>query len=134
MKSLLRTIAINGFSIFAASQIIAGLKVKEGFPTFLFGGAALTLLTMLIRPILSLIAFPINLITFGMFSFFINAIILYLLTAFVPQISVHSFVFKGFSFVGFVIPSIYFNTFFAFVVTAAVLSIIISFLTWVTKS
>lgn len=134
MKSLLRNIVIDGFSIFLTSQIIAGLKVKGGMPSFLFGGIVLAILTVSIRPILKLIAFPFNMVTFGMFSFFINAIILYLLTAFVPQISVHSFLLKGFSFVGFVVPTIYFNTLFAFVFTAAVLSIIISFLTWVTKN
>lgn len=134
MKSLLRNITIDAFSIFATSQALEGLKVKGGFVTFLFGGIALALLTMLIRPILSFIAFPLNMLTFGMFSFFINVIILYLLTTFVPQISVNAFLFHGFSFAGFIVPKIYFSTFFAFVFTAFVLSIIISFLTWLSKS
>lgn len=134
IKSLLRNVGINAFSLFALSQFLEGVKISGGLATFVFGGFALALLTMVIRPILGLIALPFNLLTFGAFSFLINAAILYLLTIFVTQISISPFTFAGFSLYGFIIPKIYFNGLFAFIVSAFLLSVITSFIIWLTKN
>lgn len=131
MKFLLRNIAINAFSLFALSQFIDGVRISGGFPAFIFGGLVLALMNAIIRPILKIITFPINALTFGAFSFIINAIILYLLTITVPNISVSAFTFKGVNFLGFVIPQIYFSAFFAFIVSAFILSSVISFFRWI---
>ena len=88
---------------------------------------------VIIKPILSIITLPLNIVTLGTFSFLINAIILYLLTILVSGISIRAFVFKGFSFAGFVIPNVTLNTLFAFIVSSLFLSIIVGFLTWLIK-
>ncbi|MDP3988003.1 MAG: phage holin family protein [Candidatus Levybacteria bacterium] len=133
MKSLLRNIVIDAFSLFAVSQILSGVKIFGGVPTLIFGGVVLAFLTMLLRPILSFITFPLSFLTFGTVNFLINALILYLLTIFVSQIKVSAFVFDGLSFIGFVIPKIAFNGLFAFIVSAFLLSLIISFINWLIK-
>ena len=133
MKSILRNTGINALALYILVLVVDGVKISGGIPTFLLGAVLFYLMSLILRPILNIITFPINVLTFGIFSFFVNAILLYLLTTFVAQISVSAFKFQGLSFLGFVIPKIYFNTFFAFVVSSFVLSFTISFMQWLVK-
>ena len=133
MKSFVRKVLFNAFSIFLISQVISGMRVSGGLVTFLLGGVALTILFFVLKPILSLLTLPLNIITLGMFSFVINVIIFYLLTVFVTSITISAFTFPGLSFAGFVIPSIYLNTFFSFVLISFLQSVVVSFLTWLIK-
>lgn len=133
MKSFFRNVLFNSFSLFLISQLLPGVKVTGGLPTYLIGGIALTILLVLLRPILNILTLPLNLVTLGMFSFLTNVIIFYLLTVFVPGISISFFTFPGISYLGFVIPSIYLNTLFAFVLVSFLQSVIVSFLSWLIK-
>lgn len=133
MKSFLRNTLFNSFSIFIISQVLSGVKVEGGFPTYIFGGIALTLLFVLLKPVLNIFALPLNILTLGMFSFLTNAIIFYLLTVFVGEISISSFTFQGYSYAGFIIPKFYFNTLFAFIIVSFMQSLIVSFLSWLIK-
>jgi len=133
MKSFLRGILFNAFSLFILSVIIPGVKITGGLPSYLFGGIALSLLFTLLKPVLNILALPLNIITLGAFSFLINVIIFYLMTVFVPSISITAFTFPGFSYAGFVIPSMYFNVLFAFVIVAFLQSLVVSFLSWLIK-
>jgi len=112
---------------------MSGVKVTGGLPTYIFGGLALTILLLFIKPILNILSLPLNIITFGLFSFVTNIIIFYLLTVIVPGISITAFTFPGISYSGFVVPSIYFNTIFAFLMVSFLQSLIVSFLTWLIK-
>ena len=133
MKSILRRIVFYSVALFLTSQIITGLTISGGLTTYLIGGIVLSVLFLIVKPILSIITLPLNIITLGLFSFLINAIILYLLTIFVPNISISAFTFKGFAFAGFVIPSLGINNFSVFVVASISLSLIVGFLRWLTK-
>ena len=130
MKAFLRNILFNSFSIFVISQVLSGVHVSGGFPTYIFGGIALTLLLTILKPVLNVIAIPLNLITLGMFSFLVNVIIFYLLTVFVMDITISAFTFQGASYAGFIIPKLHFNILFAFVLTSFLQSVIVSFLAW----
>jgi putative membrane protein len=133
VKSLLRNTLINSLSLFILAQIESGLTIHGGLLTFIAGGLALSLLFLIVKPILNLISLPFNLITLGLFSFLINAIIFYLLTVFVTSISITSFTFQGYSFLGFIAPRMYINTFFAFIIIALLQSLIVTFLSWLIK-
>ncbi|MGA2911418.1 MAG: phage holin family protein [Candidatus Levyibacteriota bacterium] len=133
MKGFIRNVLFNAFSIFLLTQIVGGVKVTGGLPTYLFGGIALTILLVFLKPILNILSLPLNIITLGLFSFVTNIIIFYLLTVIVPGINIIAFTFPGFSYSGFVIPSFYFNVIFAFLLVAFLQSLIVSFLTWLVK-
>jgi putative membrane protein len=133
MKTILRNTTVYSFSLFILSLADSGVKVQGGFPTYLAGGFALCLLFMILKPILGIVSLPLNLVTLGMFSFLINSIILYLMTAFVSQIKIQAFVFEGLNLWGFIIPKMGFNTFFAFIVSAMALSIIVGVISWLIK-
>ena len=133
MKSFLRNTLFNAFSIFLISQVISGIRISGGVMTYFIGGIALTLLMLIVKPVLSILTLPLNIITLGFFSFFINVIIFYLLTVLVVGISVTSFTFQGISFAGFIIPKIFFNAIFAFILISLMQSVIVSFLSWLIK-
>lgn len=132
MKTILRRIFIYTFILYLLPFIIPGVHVGGGLITLFVGGTALALLFMILKPILNIISFPINLVTLGLFSMITNAAILYLLTRFVTSVLVRPFAYQAVSYGGFVIPSISFNLFFAYVFTAFVISVIESALSWLT--
>ncbi len=133
MKSLLRGVLFNAFSLFVLTQIFAGVRVTGGFGTYLIAGAVLTLLYKFLKPVLSLISLPLNLLTLGAVSFLINILLFYLATAIIPEISISAFTFQGANLAGFIIPKIYLNSFMAYAAAAFAQSIIVSFLSWIRK-
>ncbi len=130
MKTAVRGIAIYTLSLFLLPYLIPGVQISGGFLTLLIGGTFLALLFFTLKPILSIISLPINLLTLGLFSFVVNAFILYILTIIISGISITAFEYSGINFLGFVIPRIYFNLFFTYIYTAFVLSFIDSFFSW----
>ncbi len=134
MKNFLRNILYNAFAIFFISQILPGVKVYGGLPTYLLGGIALTLLLLLLKPVLNILALPFNLITMGLFSFVVNIIIFYLLTVLVMGITITAFMFPGYEYAGFIIPRIYVNTLLAFILVSFLQSAIFTFLDWLHKN
>lgn len=133
MKRLARDVVSNAFSLFILTQLFTGVKISGGFQTFIFGGFFLSLMGFFLRPLLNLVSLPFNFLTFGLSSFLVNALILYLLTILVPQISITPFVFPGFSFGGIIVQEISFNLFFAYVASSVVLSAIIFLIRWLIK-
>jgi putative membrane protein len=122
MKGIAKNTIFNAMSLYILSQLISGVRITGGFQAVLLSGLILTILNIVLKPIISLFSMPLNMITLGLFSFITNAILLYILTIFVPNISVSSFTFHGYSFAGFIVPVIKFNTIYAFIVSAAVLN------------
>ena len=133
MKSILRRVVFYSVALFLTAQMLEGVRVEGGLIMYVVGGIALSVLFFLVKPVLSIVTLPLNIITLGLFSFLINAIILYLLTIFVPNISISAFKFSGFSFWGFVVPQFQINNFFAFIVASILISLIVGFLKWLIK-
>ncbi len=133
MKGILRNTIFNAIALFILSQILPGVKVIGGIQTLLLSGFILSILFIVLKPILNLFSLPLNMITLGLFSFISNAILLYILTVFVPNVSISEFTFSGFSFAGFVIPVMNFSTFWAFIISAALLALVINFFHWLIK-
>jgi len=61
-----------------------GISV-DGFEFAMLIALVLTLVNIFIKPLLKLIAFPINMISFGLFNLVINFGILYGVSYFIPQ-------------------------------------------------
>lgn len=130
MKTILRRIAIYTFVLFILPPIIPGVKISGGLETLFIGGALLAVMFLILKPILTIISFPINLITLGLFSIITNAFILYLMTRFVDGIKISPFHYNSFTYSGFKIPAFEFNIYFVYIFTALVISILVSLLSW----
>ncbi len=130
MKSLVRKIAIYSFTLYVLPFIVPGVEISGGLDTLFLGGLLLALMFLVLKPILNLLSFPINLLTLGLFSVFTNVLIIYLLTIFLPNVSITEFTYQRVEIFGFITPVLFFNTFYSYIYTAFMLSIIESSLVW----
>jgi putative membrane protein len=77
-------------AILICAYLIDGI-VLSSFAAALGAAAFLGILNALFRPILILITLPINILTLGLFTFVINAILLLMVSGVVPGLEIHSF-------------------------------------------
>ncbi len=132
MKIILRAVIFYSFSLFLLSQLFpAGLRVSGGLQTIFYGGLILAGMSLILKPILHIISLPINILTLGLFSFIINAGLLYLMTRFVPHISVHSIIVPGLIISRFATPKLALNLPEAFIFLSFMLSFMVTILGWI---
>ena len=87
---LIAYLLINGFAVFIASYILPGVQV-DSFLTALIVAVVLGAVNTFIRPLLLLLTLPITLITLGLFTFIINALLVLLVDMVVPDLQVDGF-------------------------------------------
>ncbi len=92
MRHFLMRWALNTIALWVVSQLYPGVSFRAGagLSDFLLAGLVLGLANALVRPVLLLITLPLNLLTLGLFTFVVNAIILYLVAA-LTVLDVHGF-------------------------------------------
>jgi putative membrane protein len=77
MKHFLLTWLGTAVALLITANVVPGFFVRD-FVAALVAVAIIGLVNAFIRPILSILAFPITLITFGLFTFVINALTIWL--------------------------------------------------------
>lgn len=132
LKGILRRFLFYTTSLFLTTLFLSGVRISGGIDAYIIAGVSLTIMMFVLKPILTILSFPFNAITFGLFSIIVNAIILFLLTIFVSQITINPFITSPIVFLGFVVPALALNKWFAFVVASLAISGVYSLLTWVT--
>ena len=130
MKFLLRNTVIYAFSLFLLPNAFPGLVVHGDLIIYIIGGLVLTIMYLVLKPIINIISIPLNIATLGLFSLLVNLLILYLLTVFVPNITISPFYFHGFSLLGFTIPHLHLGIFGAYVIIAIGLATISGTFRW----
>jgi putative membrane protein len=81
---------INTLAVFVAAKIVPGIWC-DSFTTLLVTAFLLGVLNAFLRPLLVLLALPLVILTFGVFFFFINALLLYLVGRMVKGFHIDSF-------------------------------------------
>jgi len=81
---------LNAAALWIVAHLISGVTYRS-IPTLLWTAAVLGLVNALIRPILLLVTLPLNILTLGLFTFVINAIMLLLVDALIPGFDVAGF-------------------------------------------
>jgi putative membrane protein len=71
--------------------LIPGVEVKGGWVTIFLVALVWSVITMVIRPVLSILTLPITIVTFGLFSFILNALLFWAMTLIVPGFIVYGF-------------------------------------------
>ena len=89
MGILVRWIFLTG-AILLASYLIDGIKVSGFFSAFL-AAAILGILNALLRPVLIILTLPINILTLGLFTFVINAVLLMMASGVIKGFEVQGF-------------------------------------------
>ena len=82
-RFLWRTV-INALALYVVSAIFPNLIYfsSGGAGDYLIAGAVLGLANAVLRPVLILLTLPFNILTFGLFSFVVNAVVLLLVANF----------------------------------------------------
>ncbi len=89
--SILANWALSALVIFMLAEYVDGFKV-DTYQTALIVALVLGIFNAVIRPILTILTLPINLVTFGLFSFVISAALIMATDYFVTGFEVTSFV------------------------------------------
>ena len=90
MKGLLVRWLVLTVAIVFSSYLISGIQVSGVFSA-LFAAAILGILNVFFRPILIILTLPINILTLGLFTFVINALILKMASGVISGFEVHGF-------------------------------------------
>lgn len=88
-RLFIKWLCLTGAVWFAASTV-PGISVT-GFSSAFFAAAALGLLNMVFRPILLLLTLPINVLSLGLFTFVINALMLKMASGLITGFTVTGF-------------------------------------------
>ena len=78
------------FAIFMAAYLIDGIRVN-GLPSAILAAAVLGILNAFFRPVLLLLTLPLNILTLGLFTFAINAILLMMASGVISGFEVDGF-------------------------------------------
>ncbi|RJP95349.1 MAG: phage holin family protein [Desulfobacteraceae bacterium] len=88
-RLFIKWLCLTGAVLFAA-YALDGISVS-GFDTALLAAAALGLLNMVFRPILLILTLPINVMSLGLFTFVINALMLKMASGLISGFTVTGF-------------------------------------------
>ncbi len=95
MRFLTRLVIV-ALAILAVAYFLPGVRIEggmtvDGFLLALLVALVLAVVNTVIRPIIAFFAFPITIITLGLFNFVINAFMLILVDALVAGFTIDSF-------------------------------------------
>lgn len=88
MKLLIAWI-VNSLTLLAASYIVPGFRVVS-IESALLASVVIGLINIFIRPFLILITLPLNILTIGLFTFVVNAVILWLASLIVTGLTIET--------------------------------------------
>ena len=77
MKHFILRILGNTLALWVASFFVQGFHIGGGIKEYFIAGAVLGLLNMIAKPILKLISMPIIILTLGIFTLVINALMIW---------------------------------------------------------
>ena len=89
MRLLIRLLA-NAATLVGLTYYLPGLQVDNWYTAFI-AALVLGLVNLIIRPIVSLLTLPVNLLTLGLFGLIINALMLWLTSTIVKGFTVGGF-------------------------------------------
>lgn len=71
-------VGANACGIYFASQLISNISYKDSFGSLLIAAFILSVVNAVIRPLVVILSLPAYVITLGLFSLVVNALMLYL--------------------------------------------------------
>jgi len=81
---------INGLAVYITSHILPGVSV-DSFVTAIIVSVVLGVVNTFLKPLLFILTLPATILTLGLFTFVINALMVYLVATFVPGFHVNGF-------------------------------------------
>lgn len=82
---------LNALALYIVAKILPGFHLTD-FGSALIAAVVIGLVNALIKPLLFLLTLPVTIITFGLFAFVLNALMLMLASALTPGFKIDGFV------------------------------------------
>ena len=79
--SILLSLLINAAALWVATRLVDGISFTGTIPTLLGVALVFGVLNVVLRPILTLLSFPFFILTLGLFTFVLNAVMLLITSA-----------------------------------------------------
>lgn len=96
MRKLLLRWLVNALALFAAAQVVPGIEIDgNGWVVYAVVAIIFGLINALIRPLLKMLTCPLIILTLGLFTLVINALML-LLTSWIGTVIGYGFYIDGF--------------------------------------
>lgn len=133
MRKILKLTLLFTFSLITANQIWGNLEFSFVPWTIIKTAFVLSIFEVLLKPILKVILFPINILTLGLFRIVIDTLGLYLAAFIFSDFYVNNIHSSATSFFGINIPELNFYNFVAFLVTSLTIGFILNFFTLIIK-
>lgn len=128
MKRFLRSVVFHVFALWLTSALIPTLVIAGNLWGMLSAGFTLSIMMVLLKPLISLILLPVNILTLGLLAWFVNVIVLYLWSVFVPQVTLRPWIFPGLSWGGFVVPTVSISYTWTLIIVSLVITTIVTVL------
>ena len=87
VKFALKTL-INSAAIYLASNLVAGFTFQGDLFILAGIGLALTVFQLFIYPVIKILAFPLVLLSLGFFRFIVNAVVLWGIAYYIPELTI----------------------------------------------
>lgn len=133
MRKAIKYFIVNAVALYLISLAVSGLFFENGLKTMVLAGIALSITSLIIKPIINILLLPINLITFGLFRWVGYSVALYIVTLIVPGFKILDLVFAGYTNYWFTIPAFSLHGILALVVFSFIISTVSSLLDWLLK-
>jgi uncharacterized membrane protein YvlD (DUF360 family) len=133
MKKILRLTLLFSFSLVCTNLVWNNLNFQITPWTYLKTALVLAIFEVILKPILKIILFPINLLTLGLFRAVIDTVGLYLAAFIFSDFYVNNIHSASSVFFGLVIPQFNFTNFWAFLVTSLTIGFFLNLFTIIIK-
>jgi putative membrane protein len=84
MRALLQVV-LNGVAVLAAAYLVPGISYTGSLPSLLLVGLVIGLINLIVKPIVTFFAFPLIVLTLGLFYLAINGLMLCLAAWILPS-------------------------------------------------
>lgn len=92
MKIILRLL-ISAAAIAVTAKLLPGVHITGGWQTYLILAIVLAAINFFVKPVLTLLTLPLSIMTLGLFSLVLNALLILLAAKVVPGFTVDSFLY-----------------------------------------
>lgn len=91
LKQFLLRWMVNFFGLWTAATLLTGISYQEHIKVLVWAALIFSVVNALIRPLIVVLALPAIVVTLGLFTFVVNAFMLYLVTLFYHRFHIASF-------------------------------------------
>lgn len=133
MRKLILRFLITPVAVAITAEVIPGISWTGGIYNLALIAAVFGFVNMFVKPLIKILALPVEIATLGLFTVVINGAMLYLVSYFVPALKIEAFMFSEISYGPLYVSSFLMPAFGTAVIGSLMIGFISTTLYWLTK-